>query len=157
PEKIKALEESIAKTTDPDQARALEARRKVLEAQLDKANSPTFGPTRLQLAQALLAQEEHDWLHTLLHTRRMKVHVYHLDADGRATKIDKAAVTRADEPQALKAAHEAIADLEPLALKTRIASGIRDILNDYRGASVSAVVLLTDGVPVHDPLTLAQS
>jgi len=35
----------------------------------------------LQLAQALLAQGI-DWLHALLHKRQMKLHVYHLDAEG---------------------------------------------------------------------------
>ena len=41
-------------------------------------------PTRLQLAQALLSRDNPDWLQSLLHRRKMKVHLYHLDVQGRA-------------------------------------------------------------------------
>lgn len=157
PEKIKTLNEKLAATKSADDIRTLEARRKVLEDQLDKANSPTFGATRLQLAQALLAQQENDWLQTLLQDRHMKVHIYHLDGEGRALRLENGELTSADDPQRLKEVHRAVADLEPLAMKSRLASGIRDVLNDYRGASLSAVILLSDGVPVHDPFTLTQA
>ena len=55
-----------------------------MQKQLADVDSPGWRPTRLQFAQALLAQPEPDWLGGLINRRRFKLHVYHLDASGRA-------------------------------------------------------------------------
>src|SRR5581483_4296568 len=87
PELVRALEAELTqKRADLDNNPALRhevdilsARLKSWQNQLEQLGSPSWRPTRLQLAQALLTQTERDWLRTFLEKRRMKVHVYHLD------------------------------------------------------------------------------
>ena len=58
----------------------LPARLQALQSRLAQVGSPNWRPARLQLVQSLLADDQPDWLKTLLGRRRMKVHLYHLDA-----------------------------------------------------------------------------
>jgi hypothetical protein len=108
-------------------------------------------PTRLRLAQALLSRDTPDWLHSLLHRRKMKVHLYHLDAQGRAVRLldkDGKAVNLVDanEPQQHQRAREAIANIRADGNATQLGASVRQILDHFRGASLSAIILLTDGV-----------
>src|SRR5581483_7287578 len=94
----------------------LSARLKSWQNQLEQLGSPSWRPTRLQLAQALLTQTERDWLRTFLEKRRMKVHVYHLDAAGRAVKLADAAglisdLTDLADAPLIQRMHQAVADL----------------------------------------------
>jgi hypothetical protein len=108
-------------------------------------------PTRLQLAQALLSRDNPDWLRELLQHRKMKVHLYHLDVQGRAVRLldkDGKAVDLVDpnEPSQRQRALEAIAAIKPEGKTTQLGAAVRQILDHNRGASLAAVILLTDGV-----------
>jgi hypothetical protein len=164
PERIKALETqrdaSVAKGKKAE-AEQLTARMQALQAQLADYNSPNWRPSRLQLAQALLSRENPDWIGTLLNRRRMKVHVFHLDANGRLVKLkdDKGnsagEITDATDEPLLKRARQAIAELRPTGHDSRLGTAVRQVLDYYRGASLTAVVMMTDGVTTKDE-TLGQ-
>ncbi len=169
PDRIKALEEDIAKKSaqvkdanDPlhGKIEALRARVKELEHELDKVNSPSFRPTRLQLVQALVSPDKRDWLAHLIHQRRTKVHIFHLDAAGRAVKLTDekgpaGEIANADEPHLLRRAHAAIGDLDATGKDSRLGTAVRQVLDYYRGSSLSALIMFTDGVTTRDE-TLGQ-
>ncbi len=96
---------------------------------------------RLQLAQALVARSEPDWISALLTQRQVRVHVYH--CSGRATRV--ADVTAPDE---VKAGVEAVKAMqaEPANDSSQLGTAVRQVLNDFRGSSLAAIVMLTDGV-----------
>src|SRR5207302_672381 len=96
-------------------------------------------PARLQIAQALLTQRKGEWLESLLTKRRVKLHVYHFS--GRAARI--ADVT---EPQELDAAIQAIQRLRAEGESTQLGTAVQQVLNDFRGYSLAAVIALTDGI-----------
>ena len=158
PDKIKALEAEIAAQTklaaDAGQALDLDvlaARLQSWQSQLAVLNSSAWHPTRLQLAQALIAQPEQDWLGYLLNRRRSKVHLYHLDREGRAVKLtDAGDITDNADPRLLERAHKAVANLEAEGHDSRLGTALRQVIDHYRGASLAAVVMFTDGVTTKD-------
>jgi uncharacterized membrane protein len=96
---------------------------------------------RLSLAQALLTRSEPDWLTAMLTQRKVRVHVYH--CSGRAHRLKDA--TALDEvPPAL----EAIQNLRAGSANdsSQLGLSVRQVLNDFRGSSLAAIVMLTDGV-----------
>jgi hypothetical protein len=97
------------------------------------------GAERLQLSQALLTGPGHEWLQTLLQGRRFKLHVYHCAS--RAARL--ADVT---EPRQLEAAGKAIQGLRPEGEESQLGTAVRQVVNDFRGSSLAAVIMLTDGV-----------
>jgi von Willebrand factor type A domain len=78
----------------------------------------------------------------LLTERKVKVHVYHCSA--RAGRI--ADLTDPQDTKALEEAMQAVRDLRPEGESSQLGSAVRQVLNDFRGSSLSAVVMLTDGV-----------
>lgn len=98
-------------------------------------------PQRLQLAQALVTRGKTDWLTTLVTQRKVKVHVYH--ASARAHRI--ADVT---SPEEVGPALERIRELraDPANDSSQLGAVVRQVLNDFRGASLAAIITLTDGV-----------
>jgi hypothetical protein len=96
---------------------------------------------RLALAQALLTRSDSDWLTDLLTRRKVRVHVYHCSS--RAHRL-KDATAHDEIPPAL----DAIARLraEPQNDSSQLGVAVRQVLNDFRGSSLAAVVMLTDGV-----------
>ena len=162
PEKINALQAEIAaksKGGDNDATRSelelLAARLQSWQNQLTQVNSTAWRPTRLQLAQAILAQPEQDWLRYLLHERRSKVHIYHLDIEGRAVKLTDAQgiageITDHADPRLLQRAHKAVANLEAEGKDSRLGTALRQVIDHYRGSSLSAVIMFTDGVTTKD-------
>jgi hypothetical protein len=99
------------------------------------------GPERLALAQALLSRDNPDWLNTLLTQRKVKVHIYHCST--RAHRISD--ITERED---LKSTSQAIRDLRADSKNdsSQLGGAVRQALNDFRGSSLSAVVMLTDGV-----------
>jgi hypothetical protein len=165
PEKIRLLEarlderqKALAKTRDPrgrTAADRLAQKVQALQTQLAQVNSPSWRPSRLQLAQALLSRDNPDWLQQLLHRRKMKVHVYHLDLAGRAVKLldsqgNPADVTDVGQPQQHDHALRAVNNLDAEGNDSRLGSAVRQVLDHYRGASLAAVVMMTDGVTTKD-------
>jgi hypothetical protein len=98
-------------------------------------------PQRLQLAQALVrrrADERDDWLTALLR-HKFKVHLYTC-AQGRAWLAD---VTEPDEhARGLQALDALQAEGETSALGTALSQ----VLDDFSGRPLAAVIMLTDGV-----------
>jgi hypothetical protein len=96
---------------------------------------------RLSLAKALVTRGDSDWLTAMLRRRKVRVHVYHCSS--RAHRLKD--VTTLDEvPQAVEAIDGLRA--EPANDSSQLGMAVRQILNDFRGSSLSAVVMLTDGV-----------
>jgi hypothetical protein len=96
---------------------------------------------RLALAQALVAGPKNDWITSLLTQRKVKVHVYH--CSGRAARIADVTAPEEidhalDQVRALKA--------EPRNDSSQLGTAVRQVINDFRGSSLSAIVMLTDGV-----------
>src|SRR5207237_7171217 len=136
-ERNRALAQQAGDAKLRDEVEQLGKKILALETQFGQVNSASWRPTRLQLAQALLTRDDPDWIHTLLHRRKMKVHVYHLDAAGRAVKLldaqgDAGDVTDVSEPQQHTRALRAIGDLEADGHDSRLGSAVRQVLDHYR-------------------------
>jgi hypothetical protein len=99
-------------------------------------------PERLQLAQALLTQGSPHWLETFLNQRQVKVHVYH--CSGRSERLQD--LTDAADVEQQAASVAAVRDLRAEGDSSQLGVAIRQVLNDFRGSSLSAVIMLTDGV-----------
>ncbi len=172
PGRIKALQDELAQKKAlaekaPDSAARLEIeplaqKIQAMENAQAQVNSPGWRPTRLQLAQAIIADEDHDWIRTFIDKRRMKLHVFHLDAAGRVIRLTDADgkagdVGAQDDPRSIDRAHKAIAALEAEGKDSRLGGAIRQVLDYYRGSALSAVVMLTDGVTTRDETILQVS
>ncbi|HEV8059984.1 MAG TPA: VWA domain-containing protein [Gemmataceae bacterium] len=94
---------------------------------------------RLQLAQTLLTQNDNAWLANLLGQRRVKVHIYHAASEAKR-------VADATEVRELEKAGVSINELKADGQSTKLGGAVRQILNDFRGSSLSAVICFTDGI-----------
>ncbi|MHB1425334.1 MAG: VWA domain-containing protein [Gemmataceae bacterium] len=96
---------------------------------------------RLSLAQALVTRADPDWLTAMLTRRKVRVHVYHCSS--RAHRL-KDATTFDEVPAALESINGLRAEAKNDS--SQLGMAVRQVLNDFRGSSLSAVVMLTDGV-----------
>jgi hypothetical protein len=96
---------------------------------------------RLQLAQALMLRSQPDWLTALLTQRKVRVHVYRCSS--RAHRIGD--VT---EQEDVASALEGVKTLraEEANDSSQLGTAVRQVLNDFRGSSLAAVIMMTDGV-----------
>jgi hypothetical protein len=162
PAKLRQIEAELAAKAgaDKEDLDLLHERLHYWEKQHEAVGSTKWRPTRLQLVQALLAQPDSDWLQTLVQQRRMKVHIYQLDVNGRAIKLADAEGAAGEitelAPQLIERSRQALAQLEPDGRDSRLGTALRQVIDHYRGASLSAVVMLTDGVTTRDE-TIAQA
>jgi len=97
-------------------------------------------PERLKLAQALVTRPDRDWLTELITERQVKVHIYHCSS--RAQRV----TTMSN----VEGRSEAVAQIKKLEASERndssqLGASIRQVLNDFRGSSLSAIIMLTDG------------
>jgi hypothetical protein len=134
--KIKATQERIAQlepkaASDPEAARELANQRELL-AELQS-------PSRLNLIKALVAGKDHDWLATLLGKRQVKVHVY--ECSNRAVRLAEVIDANGTDEAVSK-----VRDLRPLGESSQLGGAVRAVLNDFRGGSLGAIIMLTDGV-----------
>jgi hypothetical protein len=157
PEQLKALQGQLAEARaagHKDEEARLSSSIHALQAQQANLGSPAWKPSRLQLVQSILTGDDPDWLQTLLGRRRMKVHIYHLDPAGRALKLKEAGGVNefADltDPRQLEQARQAVADLKAHADESRLGIAVRQVLDHFRGSSLAAVVMFTDGVTTRD-------
>src|SRR5262249_13787013 len=93
----------------------------------------------LNLIKALVAPKNDDWLNQLLNRRQVKIHVYQCSA--RAARL----VEVVDGSQ-VTAAAQAIRELRPTGESSQLGGSVRAVLNDFRGGSLGAIVMFTDGV-----------
>jgi hypothetical protein len=134
-ERIKAAADALAARAElTDEEKQELARALLVRADLTKAS-------RLRLAQTYLKGDGDTWLRNLLERRKVRLHVYRCST--RAARI--ADVTA---PEELKKAVDAINGLKADAANdsSQLGTAVRQVLNDFRGASLAAVVMVTDGV-----------
>jgi hypothetical protein len=105
----------------------------------DPQESAASAPERLQLVQTLLTRGPSPWLEDLLTRRHLKVHVYRC-----ATRAARIADLR--ERHELDPAVRAIQELRPDGDSSQLGTALRQVLNHFRGSSLAAVIMLTDGV-----------
>src|SRR5262249_19953833 len=99
-------------------------------------------PERLRLAQALVTRAQPDWLTRLLMEKKFKLHVYHCSS--RAHRL--ADVTGPEEIRpALAAIHELPA--VPNNGSSQLGTAVEQVLRDFRGTDLAAIIMLTDGIP----------
>jgi hypothetical protein len=94
---------------------------------------------RLRLAQALLTRPDADWLDRLLREKEVKVHLYAVDTAARSVAV-------AEQPDDAADARAALLKLAPDGEASQLGDGLEKVLQDFRGKSLAAVVMLTDGV-----------
>jgi hypothetical protein len=154
PARIEALRKELVEKQNAraaDHVRRLEAHLKALEAQRDQLASGSWRPTRLQLAQALLARKSPDWVGDLVNRRKLKLHIFHLDQTGKLAKLQdplgRAAgeITSADPAREARA-RQAVLELYPKGEDSLLSSAVKQILNEFRGAHLAGIIMLTDGV-----------
>lgn len=126
---------SMSATDEYGEAEVKEAADKL--AQLDGLDEPT----RLKLAQALLSKSDTAGLDAILQSKKIRLHVYH--CSGRAHQLES--VT---EPSDLERAVRAVRDLQAAEENdtSQLGKAVRQVINDFRGSSLAAIVMLTDGV-----------
>jgi hypothetical protein len=148
----KAVEAEGKNPVNDEDALRLERRIAGLQLLLTKVNSSGWKPTRLQLAQSILLGSKPDWLATLSKKNRLKIHVFHLDAEGRALKLHDETGAPADivEPEDLERTERAVAALVPVGTDSRLGGALRQVIDYYRGAQLSGVIMFTDGVTTVD-------
>jgi hypothetical protein len=95
--------------------------------------------SRLKLAQLLLARKDFDWLEKLLHEKQVKVRVY-------SVAEEATALAGIEEDDQLAAAREAIEKLKPEGDASHLGDGVEAVLKAYRGSSLAALIMFTDGV-----------
>ncbi len=95
--------------------------------------------SRLRLAQTLLAKGD-DWLREAMDRRKVRLHVYRFAS--RAQRLESATTAGEIEKVGNKI-REMKAD--PAHDTTQVGTAIRQVLNDFRGSSLAAVIIVTDG------------
>jgi hypothetical protein len=168
PVQIRLLEQQVASRSKTvaatgrdaeldDEVLRLKRRIDSLALTVERVKAAGWRPSRLQLAQAILLAGEPDWLARLSKRNRLKIHVFHLDAEGRALKLHDDTGNPADivESTDLERSQQALAGLTPVGTDSRLGSAVRQVMDYYRGAQLSGIIMFTDGVTTADE-SLAQ-
>src|SRR5262249_5231148 len=133
--KIRTTQQRIAqleaKRSTPEADRELAEQRELL-AELQSSS-------RLNLIKALVAGKDRDWLSTLPGKRQVKVHVY--ECSNRAVRLAEVIDAGGTDEAVTK-----VRDLRPLGESSQLGGAVRAVLNDFRGGSLGAIIMLTDGV-----------
>jgi len=96
-------------------------------------------PHRLNLVKALLAAGSRDWLTTFVRDRKMRVHVFR--ASSETTRI-----AELSDPEQCTRLLNDIIDVIPEGDSSRLGDAIDSVLKQFRGRSLNAIVLFSDGV-----------
>jgi von Willebrand factor type A domain/Aerotolerance regulator N-terminal len=96
-------------------------------------------PQRIQLARWLLARPDNDWLTRLVTERKLKVHVYSLADQLRL----EGSIHDAGE---LEGVRDAVSRLAADGESSRLGDGVQSVLKAFRGGSLVAIIVLTDGI-----------
>lgn len=139
--RIEALEKRIAgidaqlSGMKPAEGAELREERERLQARLKDLNTPH----RLNLLKALIASGSRDWLQNIVGSRQMRIHIYRVSAQ--AVRI-----TEIHDPAQCPAALEEIIELAPTGDSTQLGDAVLSVLKTFRGGSLNAVIMLTDGI-----------
>ena len=107
---------------------------------------------RLLLARTLLTHKDGDWLLRLLKEKEVRVHIYAVDAGIRlvATIEEPSDVEsvrqRIDEQLIVEKGKNANWQRRPLGEESRLGEGVEAVLKAFRGGSLAAIIMFTDGV-----------
>jgi hypothetical protein len=101
--------------------------------------APYADPQRLYLVQRLLTEQNGVWLRNLITSHRVRVRIYRCSTNA-------ARVAELNDPQNVKEAVEAIRTLRPVGGSSRLGLGLRQVLDEYRGSPLAAVIVMTDGI-----------
>jgi hypothetical protein len=109
-------------------------------------------PHRLALARLLLTHKDGPWLERLLKEKEVKVSVFAVDSTTRQ-------VVQISEAEDISAGNRAIRELvwdddrnekkggyRELGKESHLGTGVEKVLEAYRGGSLAAIIMLTDGV-----------
>jgi hypothetical protein len=169
PDRLKTLDAEItakkaAADNDADvkaEVDSLQQRKHYWQKQAENLNNGKWRPSRLQLVQAILAQPEPHWLKTILAKHKTKIHIFHLDVNGRATKLrdpkgDAGEIVDPNDASQVKRASAALERLGPVGDNSRLGTAVRQVIDHYNGSGLSSVIMFTDGVTTRDE-TLSQA
>ena len=98
---------------------------------------------RLRLAQMLLLRKDADWLDRLLKEKQVKVHLYAVDTETRM-------LTAIEEESQLPDGRAAIEKLKAEGEGSHLGQGIEDVLKQFRGSPLAAIIMFTDGVTTYE-------
>ena len=137
------------------QVQDLQTKLTYLENMAAQIDAPNWRPSRLQLVQSLLLTGDRDWIGHFVNQRNMRVHLYELDAAGRAVKVPESEHSASDvndntDPNVLARAREGVMGLEAEGKDSRLGTALRQVIDQYRGANLAGVVMFTDGVTTRD-------
>jgi hypothetical protein len=135
--KARAAEINTLIAKDPDSADAVKLREELtgIDARVQDLNTPH----RLNLVKALLATGDGAWVQTFVGRRQMRVHVYRVA--GQATQMA--------ELNDREGCEKLLADLDdvmPTGESSQLGTGVESVLKAFRGGSLNAIVMFTDGV-----------
>ena len=129
------INRAIAK--DPSSADASRARDDL--AQIEARVRDLKAPHRLNLVKAMLASGSGDWLQAFLRQRQMRVHVYRVS--GQATRM-----AELSDPAQCEKLLDELMDVTPAGESSQLGTGGKNVLKTFRGGSLNAIVMFTDGV-----------
>ncbi|MCE9562045.1 MAG: VWA domain-containing protein [Planctomycetes bacterium] len=120
--------------------------------ELAKLHDLPAAPHRLALARILMTHKDGPWLERLLKEKEVKVHIYAVDSTTRV-------VSQLYEPEDISTADKALRELvwddakndkkggyRDLGNESRLGDGVEAVLKAFRGGSLAAIIMLTDGV-----------
>ncbi|MBO0699853.1 MAG: VWA domain-containing protein, partial [Zavarzinella sp.] len=129
------INRSIAR--DPNSAGAVRAREEL--ARIETRLQDLRTPHRLNLIKAMLASGSGDWLQAFVGRRQMRMHVYRVS--GQTTQM--AELNNAEDCTKLL---DELMDVIPGGESSRLGEGVSGVLKTFRGGSLNAIVMFTDGV-----------
>jgi hypothetical protein len=137
--KLQERAEELRRTgsSDPMSAEALRSKDEL--AQIDARIQDLRTPHRLNLVKAILGSGDTEWLKALLKRRQMRVHVYLVSSQSRQ-------VADLNDPEQCQKLLEQIMDVIPTGDSSQLGNGVSTILKNFRGGSLNAIVMFTDGV-----------
>ncbi|HEX3151457.1 MAG TPA: VWA domain-containing protein [Gemmataceae bacterium] len=122
---------------DPSSADAVRYRDELAQIEARIADLKT--PHRLNLIKAMLASGSGDWLQAFLRQRQMRVHVYRVS--GQTTRM-----AELSDPAQCEKLLEELMDAPPAGESSQLGNGVESVLKTFRGGSLNAIVMFTDGV-----------
>ena len=130
-----AINKIIAK--DPSSAYAVRFKDELqqIEARIQDLRTPN----RLNLIKAMRASGDSKWLGSLLQRRQMRVHVYRVA--GQQTRM-----AELNDPEQCKKLLDELMDVMPTGESSQLGNDVSGILKTFRGGSLNAIVMFTDGV-----------
>ena len=134
-ERTDEINRIIAK--DPNSADA--ARHRDELTQLEARIQDLKTPHRLNLIKAMLASGSGEWLQAFLRQRQMRVHVYRLS--GQAARM-----AELNDPAQCEKLLEELMEVTPSGESSQLGTGVESVLKTFRGGSLNAIVMFTDGV-----------